>query len=136
AIVLVDESRIGAAVLGELLAVTRSLPDSVMILVNLQNNDITIVSARRATIRKGEDMQAVIRSVEEERRNGTRGGADQEAASPAGAARARAGAYGFLALLCNERPDENLVRRMRAVGVEGFLSLLEGETAGETVLQG
>ena len=136
AIVLVDESRMEAPVLGELLAVGRRQPETVTILVNLQDNDITIVSARRATIGKGEDMQAVIRSVEAERGKGTESGAAQEATSPAGAARARAGAYGFLALLCNQRPEVSLVRRLRAVGVAGFLGLVEGEAAGEAVRQG
>ena len=114
AIVLVDESRMEGPVLGELLALTRRQPETVTILVNLQNNDVTIVSARRATSGKGEDMHAVIRSVEAERGKGTGSGAAQEAASPAGAARARP-APTASTLLCNQRP-RCPVRRLRAVG--------------------
>lgn len=134
AVIVVDESRTGAVALSEVLAVTRSLPGSRTILVNLQNNDITIVTAQRATIQKVEDMMKVIEVVEAEQRNGS--GGELETASPAAAARARAGAYGFLALLCNQRPDRNLVQRLRAVGVGGFLGMVDPEARVGLVGQG
>ena len=134
AVIVVDESRIGAEELSDMLALTRNLPNSHTVLLNLQNNDVTIVSAQRATIRKVEDMVKVIRSMEEEQRNGD--GGEPVLENLAAAAMARAGAYGFLALLCNQRPELSLVRRLRAVGVEGFLGIVDAEIAGELVHQG
>jgi putative dimethyl sulfoxide reductase chaperone len=133
-LIVLDENSFSDCELSELLAVARTLPDSHTLLLNRQNNDITIISAHRATIRKVEDMAKVIHMVEEEQRNGNETALAAE--SPAAAAAARAGAYGFLALLCNQRPNGDLVRRLRAIGVEGLLSMVDSELDNGLIRQG
>jgi putative dimethyl sulfoxide reductase chaperone len=133
-LIVLDENSFSDCELSELLAGARTLPDSHTLLLNRQNNDITIISAHRATIRKVEDMAKVIHMVEEEQRNGN--GSALAAECPAAAAAARAGAYGFLALLCNQRPSLELVRRLRTIGVEGFLGMVDGEPDNDLIRQG
>ncbi|MFW5943505.1 MAG: molecular chaperone TorD family protein, partial [Chloroflexota bacterium] len=133
-LIVIDESRISAGELSEVLDVARSLPHSRTILLNLLNNDITIVSAQHATIGKVEDMVEAIRDIETDVDIGF--GEETAAGNRAAAASARGGAYGFLALLCNQRPELALVRRLRAVGVEGFLGMVDASHAGDLVQQG
>lgn len=64
-VIIIDESRLAARELGELLELIRELPDSRTILLNLLNNETTIVSAQRTTIGAMEDLVTVIRNVEE-----------------------------------------------------------------------
>ena len=67
-VIVIDESRLTAGELGDLLELIRGLPDSRTILLNLLNNETTIVSAQRATIGTMEDLISVIRNVEEKER--------------------------------------------------------------------
>ena len=128
-VILVDDSRIDAAALDAVLTVARKLSHSRTILLNLQNNDITIVSAQRATIGKVEDMMNAIRTVEQQGQHDEVGSRHME--NPAAAASARAGAYSFLALLCNQRPERSLVQRLRDLGVDGLVNAVDvGEAEG------
>jgi putative dimethyl sulfoxide reductase chaperone len=133
-LIVLDENSFSDCELSELLAVARMLPDSHTLLLNRQNNDITIISAHRATIRKVEDMAKVIQMVEEVQ--GIGDGSALTAESPAAAAAARARAYSFLALLCNQRPNAELIGRLRVVGVEGFLRMAKGQLDNALVHQG
>lgn len=76
------------------------------------------------TIRKKEDLLKIIQ-VE-----------DIQTTDSTVKADTRAGVYSFLAALCNQRPNLNFVRRLRALRVDGFLSLIEQEEEIEDVRSG
>jgi TorA maturation chaperone TorD len=44
--------------------------------------------------------------------------------------------YGFLAALYNQRPDVDLVRRLRTVGIESFVQMSQEEGASPDLIQG
>jgi TorA maturation chaperone TorD len=76
-------------------------------------------------MRRGEDLLKDNQSTEENRIN-----------DMTTEVRTRADAYGFLATLCNQRPDLDLVRRLRSLGGEGFLGQIDPESTAEDIRRG
>jgi len=131
-VIIIDET-IDPLHLEQALAAARELPRTRTILLNPKQNDIVLFDSRRATIRKVDDLMEAIMT----KNNGhNHTSEDREIPATAATARIWGGIYGFLAALFNQRPDADLVKRLRSIGVDAFISLTGGDEISEDVSQG
>jgi TorA maturation chaperone TorD len=93
-------------------------------MLNPARNDFILVNSHKATIRKVEDLMEAIRGGK--RDFGINQSSEDHLQLDA-AAGLRAGTYGFLANMFNQRPDMAFVRRLRMLGTEAFSISTKGE---------
>jgi DNA-binding NarL/FixJ family response regulator len=122
-VIIVDEA-IGSEELGKLLIATRGLPCAQLLLMNLRGNDFIVLDSHKAVIRQATDLFETI--IKDETMNHKIGSNPGTPVAVIEEAQARAGMYSFLAALYNQRPDGDLVRRLRTVGIERDGSLHRG----------
>jgi putative dimethyl sulfoxide reductase chaperone len=131
-ILIVDET-IAQSELECILKTCRELPKVRTILLNPRGNDFILVDSSRASIREvGDLMQAIgieQTDIAEEYSNDV-------FSELAKVARARSGMYIFLAAIFNNRPDVELVKRLRSIGVDTFLCPTEFGDIHEDVSRG
>ena len=131
-VIVVDEAN-EPEELGQIIIAARDLASTQILLMNLRGNDFVVLESHRAVIRKATDLLSTIvkeQSVNAKKANnpGTVGAVEN--------AQARAGMYGFLAALFNQRPEVDLVRRLRTVGIDSFVTMTEEEGMNDGVSQG
>ncbi|MCJ7568433.1 MAG: molecular chaperone TorD family protein [Anaerolineales bacterium] len=131
-VIIVDEAN-EPEELGQILVAARDLASAQILLMNLRSNDFVVLESHRARIRKTTDLLYTIvkeKSMNDKKSNnpGTVGAVEN--------ARTRAGMYGFLAALFNQRPEVDLVRRLRTVGIDSFVTMTEEEGMNDDVSQG
>jgi TorA maturation chaperone TorD len=131
-IIIVDET-IERSLLEGILAKARGLQKTRTIVLHPQKNDIILLDSRRATLRKVNDLKAAIlaRSTNPETEL-----VDCPISENRDAAQALAGMYGFLAAMFNQRPDVDLVMRLRTVGMDAFISLEHEGDGADDISQG
>ncbi|OGO14965.1 MAG: hypothetical protein A2Z14_05510 [Chloroflexi bacterium RBG_16_48_8] len=132
-VIIVDEA-VGSEELGRILIAARNLPCAQLLLMNLKGNDFVVLDSRQAIIRHTTDLLDTINKDEmmkpKKRSN------PEVPFTAIEDAQARAGMYGFLATFYNQRPDKELVQRLRTVGIDSFVRMTEEEDASPDLVQG
>jgi TorA maturation chaperone TorD len=132
-VIIVDEA-IGSEELGQLLIAARNLACAQLLLMNLKGNDFVILDSHKAVFRNASDLVDTI--IKDEMKKPMKRKNPGVPIAAIEEAQARAGMFGFLAALYNQRPDVDLVRRLRTVGIESFVRMTEEENASPDLVQG
>lgn len=112
ATIVIDDGALTHEQLTSVIEAGRGLPHTRMVLLNLKSNELAVLNAHQKTIHHKEDLLKIIQAEQPE------DAADPQEVNPAQDTHTRAQAYGFLATLCNQRPDEHLVQRLRAADLQ------------------
>lgn len=122
-VILIDES-MPLDLFSQSLYAARQLPEAHILLINPGSNDCVVLNSYRANITNLEDIMNVMSP---ETIQGEANIARNPYAQMQENALAKAGMYNFFASVLNQRPDTNLVRNLRAIGVQTFLNILDEE---------
>jgi TorA maturation chaperone TorD len=131
-VIVLDEA-IEAGQLGQLLAAARSLPSTLIILVNQRCNDFVVLDSHRAIFRKADDL---INTIEKAQHPNESHSGNPLPLTPEVNAQMRASMYGFLATILNRPPDADLIRRLRAVGATSFVAMTQASGGDSSISEG
>lgn len=131
-VIVLDEA-IEAGQLGQLLVAARSLPSTLIILVNQRCNDFVVLDSHRAIFRKADDLINTIEKAQHPNESHT---GNPLPLTPEANAQMRASMYGFLATLLNRPPDADLIRRLRAVGATSFVAMTQASGDDSSISEG
>jgi TorA maturation chaperone TorD len=132
-VIIVDDA-VGSDELGKIIIAARELPCTQMLLMNLKGNDFVVLDSHRAVIHQATDLLHTI--LKDEMMSPKKKSNPGVPPAVIEDAQSRAGIYGFLGTLYNQRPDVDLVRRLRTVGIDSFVRMSQEEGASPDLIQG
>lgn len=131
-VILIDEM-VDTAYLEKILAQVRKLERTRSIVINLQKNEIILIDSRRATIKRVTDLTEAIMT---EYMQNTSVLSKNDILIDVETANNLANIYGFLATIFDTRPDSELVRRLKALGMSSFVGSDATYDVTEEIIEG